>query len=367
MYMIFGFTAVTMAQGKRAVTRLQLEDQNREESPSGTPSPTMTAQHTVAAIATITPRLLPVSAAKGGARIGSRSGDSHAETIVDHAYRPTRMLVPSETDAGVVRYGSTFRPIRTGDDGQERANNGQNACRRQSARLTKTIRRMLKVVIILMEVIKNFVEVVINFAEMVINLSEMVRRVAGRIRGIIGRVAGMGTVKDRILGAASSVGSIDGVVVVATADYTLLIYISGSVSSVGRSINTMARKSSMLSGRGCVMDRRINIMLGECQHGGRKGQHGGRERANGGQEGQLGGRECEDKGNEKGEYRSTPLGCIANINYSATVTVARRLKETGDSSSTPPLPLVVMLSRLTPILTSSSATVSARFSDSAWL
>lgn len=318
----------------------------------------MTAQHTVAAIATITPRLLPVSAAKGGARIGSRSGDSHAETIVDHAYRPTRMLVPSDTDAGVVRYGSTFRPIRTGDDGQERANNGQNACRRQSARLTKTIRRMLEVVIILMEVIINFAEMVIKFAEIVINLSEMVRRVAGRIRGIIGMMVGMATVKDRTLGAASSIGSIDGVVVVATADYTLLIYISGRASSVGRSINTMARRSSILGGRGRVMGRRINIMLGECQHGGRKGQHGGRERANGG-------RECSDKGNKKGEHRSTPLGCIANINYSATVTVARRLKETGDSSSTPPLPLVVMLSRLTPILTSSSATVAARFSDSA--
>ena len=53
MYMIFGFTAVTMAQGERAVTRLQLEEQNREESPSGTPSPTMTAQRTVTAIATI--------------------------------------------------------------------------------------------------------------------------------------------------------------------------------------------------------------------------------------------------------------------------------------------------------------------------
>ena len=358
MYMISGFTAVTMAQGKRAVTRLQLEEQNREKSPSGAPSPTMTAQHTVAAIATITPRLLPDSAAKGGARIGSRSGDSHAETIVDHAYRPTRMLVPSDTDAGVVRYGSTFRPIRTGDDGQERANNGQNACRRQSARLTKTIRRMLEVVIILMEVIINFAEMVIKFAEIVINLSEMVRRVAGRIRGIIGMMVGMATVKDRTLGAASSIGSIDGVVVVATADYTLLIYISGRASSVGRSINTMARRSSILGGRGRVMGRRINIMLGECQHGGRKGQHGGRERANGG-------RECSDKGNKKGEYRSTPLGCIANINYSATVTVARRLKETGDSSSTPPLPLVVMLSRLTPILTSSSATVAARFSDSA--
>jgi len=121
---------------------------------------------------------------------------------------------------------------------------------------------MLEVVIILMEVIKNFVEVVINFAEMVINFSEMVRRVAGRIWGIIGMVVGMATVKDRTPGTASSVGSIDGVVVVATADYTLLIYISGRVCSVGRSINTMVRRSSMLGRRGCVMDRRINIMLG---------------------------------------------------------------------------------------------------------
>lgn len=117
-------------------------------------------------------------------------------------------------------------------------------------------------VIFLMEVIKNFVEVVINLAERVINLSEMVRRVAGRIRGIIGMMVGMATVKDRTLGAASSIGSIDGVVVVATADYTLLIYISGRVSSVGRSINTMARRSSILGGRGRVMGRRINIMLG---------------------------------------------------------------------------------------------------------
>ena len=121
---------------------------------------------------------------------------------------------------------------------------------------------MLEVVIILMEVIIIFAEVVINFAEMVINLSEMVRRVAGRIWGIIGMVDSVATVKDRTLGAASSVGSIGGAVVVATADYTLLIYISGRVSSVGRSINTMARRSSMLGGRGCVMGRRINIMLG---------------------------------------------------------------------------------------------------------
>ena len=142
---------------------------------------------------------------------------------------------------------------------------------------------MLEVVIILMEVIiivaemvKNFVEVVINFAEMVINLSEMVRRVAGRIWGIIGMVVGMATVKDRTLGTASSVGSIDGVVVVATADYTLLIYISGRVSSVGRSINTMARKSSMLGGRGCVMGRKINIMLGRgSMEGGTGSMEGG--------------------------------------------------------------------------------------------
>ena len=142
---------------------------------------------------------------------------------------------------------------------------------------------MLEVVIILMEVIiifaemiKNFVEVVINLsevviilmeviknlAEMVINLAEMVRRVAGRIWGIIGMVVGMATVKDRTLGTASSVGSIGGAVVVATADYTLLIYISGRVCSVGRSINTMVRRSSMLGGRGCVMGWRINIILG---------------------------------------------------------------------------------------------------------
>lgn len=233
---------------------------------------------------------------------------------------------------------------------------------------------LMEVIIIFAEMVINFVEMVINFAEMVINLSEMVRRVAGRIWGIIEMVVGMATVKDRTLDTASSVGSIDGVVVVATADYTLLIYISGRACSVGRSINTMARRSSMLDGRGCVRGRRINIILGggqhggrKGQHGGRKGQHGGRERANVSRESKLGSREGSDKGNKKGEYRSTPLGCIANINYSATVTVARRLKETGDSSSTPPLPLVVMLSRLTPILTSSSATVSARFSDSAWL
>lgn len=134
-------------------------------------------------------------------------------------------------------------------------------------------------VIILMEVIKNFVEmvinfaeVVINFAEMAINLSEMARRVAGRIWGIIGMVVGMATVKDRNLGAASSVGSIDGVVVVATADYTLLIYISGRVSSVGRSINTMARKSSMLDGRGCVIGRKINIMPGRVSMEGANAQ-----------------------------------------------------------------------------------------------
>lgn len=133
----------------------------------------------------------------------------------------------------------------------------------------------MKVIIIFAEMVKNFVEVVINFAEMVINLSEMVRRVAGRIWGIIGRADSVATVKDRTQGTASSVGSIDGVVVVATAAYTLLIYISGRVSSVGRSINTMVRRNSMLGGRGCVMGRRIIIMLGRgSTEGGRGSMEG---------------------------------------------------------------------------------------------
>lgn len=116
-------------------------------------------------------------------------------------------------------------------------------------------------VIILMEVIKNFVEVVKNFVEIVINLSEMVRRVAGRSWGIIGRVSGMATVKSRTRGAAGSIGYIAGAVVVATAVYTLLIYIGGSVCLVSRRINTMPGRGCMLGGRGCVMGRRINIML----------------------------------------------------------------------------------------------------------
>lgn len=132
-------------------------------------------------------------------------------------------------------------------------------------------------VIILMEVIIIFAEMVKNFVEMVINLSEMVRRVAGRIWGIIGMVDSVATVKDRTLGTASSVGSIDGAVGVATADYTLLIYISGRVCSAGRSINTMARRSSMLGGRGRVMGRRINIILERVSmEGGRGSMLGGK-------------------------------------------------------------------------------------------
>ena len=104
MNMISGFTAVTWAQSEGTVMRLQLEEWNREESRSGATYPIMTAQRTATAYATITHRLLSVSAAEGGARSGSRSGDSRAETIVGHAYRPTRMLVPSDTDASVVRY-----------------------------------------------------------------------------------------------------------------------------------------------------------------------------------------------------------------------------------------------------------------------
>lgn len=129
---------------------------------------------------------------------------------------------------------------------------------------------LMEVIIIFAEMVINFVEMVINFAEMVINLSEMVRRVAERISVIIGRVAGMATVKSRTRGAAGNIGYIAGAVVVATGVYTLLIYIGGRVSSVGRSINTMARRNSMLGGRGCVMGRRINIMLGRgSMEGGR--------------------------------------------------------------------------------------------------
>ena len=150
---------------------------------------------------------------------------------------------------------------------------------------------MLEVVIILMEMVKNFAEMVKNFVEVAINLSEMVRRVAGRIWGIIGRADSVATVKDRTLGAASSVGSIDGVVVVATADYTLLIYISGRVSSVGRSINTMVRRSSILGGRGYVMGRKINIMLGRVSMEGRTGSmEGGRGSMEGGRGSTEGGR-----------------------------------------------------------------------------
>ena len=135
--------------------------------------------------------------------------------------------------------------------------------------LMEVNKNFVEVVINLAEMVINFVEVFKNFAEMVINLSEMVRRVAGRIWGIIGSADSVATVKDRTLDTASSVGSIDGAVGVATADYTLLIYISGRVSSVGRSISTMVRRSSMLGGRGCVMGRRINIMLGRVSSVGR--------------------------------------------------------------------------------------------------
>lgn len=138
-------------------------------------------------------------------------------------------------------------------------------------------------VIILVEMVINLAEVIIIIVEIIINFVEVVRRVAERISVIIGMVAGMATVKSRTRGAAGSVGSIDGVVVVATADYTLLIYISGRVSSVGRSINTMARRSSRVGGRGCVMGRRINIMLGSVSmEGGTGSLEGGRGSMEGG-------------------------------------------------------------------------------------
>lgn len=111
---------------------------------------------------------------------------------------------------------------------------------------------MLEVVIILMEVIKKIVEVVIN-------LVGMVRMVAERISVIIERVTGMATVKSRTLGTASSVGSIGGAVVVATAVYTLLIYIGGRVGPVSRKINTMPGRVNMVDGRVCMVGRRDNV------------------------------------------------------------------------------------------------------------
>lgn len=69
----------------------------------------------------------------------------------------------------------------------------------------------------------------------------------------------MASVKDRILGAAGSVGSIGGAVVVATAVYTLLIYISGRGSTVGRGINAMPGRVNMVDGRGCMVGRRDNV------------------------------------------------------------------------------------------------------------
>lgn len=136
---------------------------------------------------------------------------------------------------------------------------------------------MLEMIIILAEMVTILAEIVIYFVE-------MVRRVARRSWGIIWRVVGMATVKDRILGAAGSVGSIGGVVVVATAVYTLLIYIGGRVGLVSRKTNTMLGRGSMVGRRGNVegrrvnmVGRRINIMLGRSSM---KGGTGSTEGAN---------------------------------------------------------------------------------------
>ena len=136
---------------------------------------------------------------------------------------------------------------------------------------------LAEMVIILAEMVIILAEIVINLVEVIINLVEMVRRVSGRISVIIGREAGMATVKDRILGTAGSGGSIGGAVVVATAVYTLLIYIGGSVCLVSRRINTMPGRGCMVGRRGNVegrrvnmVGRRINIMLGRgSMEGGR--------------------------------------------------------------------------------------------------
>lgn len=73
----------------------------------------------------------------------------------------------------------------------------------------------------------------------------------------------MATIKDRILGAASSVGYIAGAVVVATAVYTLLIYIGGKVSTVSRRINTML-------GRVCREGGRVSREDANAQTAGRR-------------------------------------------------------------------------------------------------
>lgn len=72
-------------------------------------------------------------------------------------------------------------------------------------------------------------------------------------------MAEMASVKDRILGAAGSIGYIAGAVVVATAVYTLLIYIGGRVGLVGRRINTMPGRGCMVDGRVCMVGRRGNV------------------------------------------------------------------------------------------------------------
>ena len=116
--------------------------------------------------------------------------------------------------------------------------------------LMEVNKNFVEVFINLAEMVINFVEVFKNFAEMVINLSEMVRRVAGRIWGIIGSADSVATVKDRTLGTASSDSSIDGVVVVATADYTLLIYIRVRDEQVkaGNGALFVTRKGERMSG-----------------------------------------------------------------------------------------------------------------------
>lgn len=72
-------------------------------------------------------------------------------------------------------------------------------------------------------------------------------------------MTGIATVKSRTLGTASSVGSIGDAVVVATADYTLLIYIGGRVGLVGRRINIMLGRGCMVDERVCMVGRRDNV------------------------------------------------------------------------------------------------------------
>lgn len=124
---------------------------------------------------------------------------------------------------------------------------------------------LVEVVIIFAEMVIILAEVIIIIVEVVIIFAEMVRRVTERISVIIGRVAGRATVKSRTQGAAGSVGSIGGAVVVATAVYTLLIYIGGRVCTASRRINTMLGRGSMVVANAKAAGGKVGSAVGRIR------------------------------------------------------------------------------------------------------